>query len=159
MSDEAQQPPAGWTMEYLVLVERPSETTASDEEWVSIVVTATDPHAAVRSVMEDDCPLQLGEWIERGCRAWAMPWLGVTGFTWGTTWVGDAAPELWHVVPRGARNVPGEPIGRWGYYCFDHGREPSTDPRTGALTCGPTKGGADKHGHPYGHRFVPAIGI
>ena len=38
-------------MDYLVLVERPTPRPGTVQEWVSIIVTATDPHAAVRAVM------------------------------------------------------------------------------------------------------------
>ena len=35
-----------------VLVERPYTETGTEQEWVSIIVAATDPHAAVRAVMD-----------------------------------------------------------------------------------------------------------
>ena len=81
------------------------------------IVTATDPHAAVRAVMDSDCPLQLVDWIEVGCRAWAVPWIGVTGFTWATDWKGDPVPsDEWFPVPMDARNLPGEPAGHWTHH-------------------------------------------
>ena len=144
-------------MEYLVLVEKP---TKNAQEWISILVTATDPHAAVRAVMEDDCPLELCDWVEPGCRAWVVPWLGVTGFTWDQSWEGgenQTWDPMWQGVPRGALNLPGEPVGRWQYYCQIHDRAPGIDPRDGALTCGPSIGGAKEHGHPYGYNFVPDL--
>ena len=39
-------------MDYLVLVERPYTEAGTVQEWVPIIVTATDPHAAVRAVMD-----------------------------------------------------------------------------------------------------------
>ena len=36
-------------MDYLVLVERPYTEAGTEQEWVSII---TDPHAAVRAVMD-----------------------------------------------------------------------------------------------------------
>ena len=152
-------------MEYLVLVEKPYTESGESQEWLSVVVTATDPHAAVRAVMEEDCPLQIADWVVPGCRAWAMPWLGVTGFTWATTWEGiqpgialkEHIPS-WIGIPRGAYNLPGEPAGHWGYHCYVHDRAPGIDPRTGALTCGPGIGGAEEHGQAFGYRFVPSTG-
>ena len=146
-------------MEYLVLVEKPYTESGESQEWLSVVVTATDPHAAVRAVMEEDCPLQIADWVVPGCRAWAMPWLGVTGFTWATTWAGTpTSPPIWYGVPSGARNLPGEPAGHWSSHCYVHDRAPGIDPRTGALTCGPGIGGAEEHGQAFGYRFVPSTG-
>ena len=118
-------------MEYLVLVEKPYTEEAGVPVQVALLVTATDPYAAVRAVMEEDCPLELEGWLEPGCRAWAVPWLGVTGFTWAEDWKGDAGAPLWYQVPRGAQNLPGEPVGRW----------------------------SAEHGHPYDYRFVPSTGM
>ena len=113
--------------------------------------------------MDPDCPLQLGEWIEAGCRAWAMPWVGVTGFACGTP-IGQAIkPQLiqCRVVsgfPRVPATCPVNQQANGPTHCHKHDRAPGVDPRDGTLTCGPGLGGAEQHEHSYGYRFVPSTG-